>query len=266
MTLLQVRNYIIAFGVVVLGLVALNYYSNATLNDTMAITIDLTSLQDVVQSVEKIRDALEEERIAIGQYPLTGNEELLTRIETAYADYNQAWDVVVANRGETMVTQITEIEASRETYLGLLNNVISEYQSNPSNNESSTRLSEAINFYLQNLDPKISGLAEPEIAKLSERVEVEKERAANLLRNSQAATLFGIVISGAALIMTVLVVFGTQRMVRSINEIVAASNSISRGDLDVPIDINQGGEIGEMANAIERMRTSLKAAIERLRR
>jgi HAMP domain-containing protein len=36
--------------------------------------------------------------------------------------------------------------------------------------------------------------------------------------------------------------------------------------MDVPIDVDQTGEIGELAKAIERMRTSLKAAIERLRR
>ncbi len=266
MTLRQIRNYIIVFGVIVLGLVALNYYSNTTMNQTMEITIELTSLQDVVQSVEKIRDALEEERIAIGQYPLTGNPELLTRLETASADYDQAWAVVVANRGESMAAQIGEIAAAREVYQGLLSEVISMYQANPTNNRSSAKLSEAINYYLQNLDPKISGLAEPEIAKLSQRVEIEKQRAATLLRNSQIATLFGIMISGAALIMTLFVVFGTQRMVRAINGIVVAANSISRGDLDVPIDVNQRGEIGEMAKAIERMRTSLKAAIERLRR
>jgi len=266
MTLRQVRNYIIAFGVVVLGLVGFNYYSNSTLADTMAITIDLTTLQEVVQSVEKIRDALEEERIAIGQYPLTGNADLLTRIANAQQEYDQSWEVVVTNRGETMEAQITDIETARETYVGLLNEVISEYQRNPSNNQSSVKLSQAINYYLQNLDPKISSLAEPEIAKLSERVEVEKVRARNLLRVTQIGTIVGIAISAAALLMTGLAVFGTQTMVNSINKIVVAANSISRGDLDLAIDVDQRGEIGEMAQAIERMRTSLKAAIERLRR
>ena len=266
MTLRQIRNYIISFGVVVLGLVALNYYSNTTLNETMEITLELTSLQEVVQSVDKIRDALEEERIAIGQYPLSGNVELLTRIENAQAEYDLSWSVVVANRAETMASQIAEIEAARETYQGMLDAVTTEYQRNPSNNTSSTRLSEAINFYLQSLDPKISSLAEPEIVALSERVEIEKVRAVDLLRLTQVATLMGILVSGAALVMTGLAVFGTQRMVNAIDRIVDAANSISRGDLDVPIDVEQRGEIGEMAKAIERMRTSLKAAIERLRR
>lgn len=266
MTLRTVRNYIIAFGVVVLGLVALNYYSNTTLNDTMAITIDLTTLQEVVQSVGNIRDALEEERIAIGQYPLSGNPELLTRIENAQAEYDANWEIILNNRGETMATQLSEIESARETYLGLLNDVTAEYQRNPNNNQASARLSQAINYYLQNLDPKISGLAEPEIALLSRRVEEERNRAQNLLRHTQAATIAGILISGLALVMAGLAVFGTQNMVGSINKIVKAANAISRGDLDSPIEVEPRGEIGEMAAAIERMRTSLKAAIERLRR
>lgn len=266
MTLRQIRNYIIAFAVVVLGLVGLNYFTNTTLNDTMELTIDLTTLQEVVQSIESIRDALEEERIAIGQYPLTGNPDLLDRIDTAQGEYDQAWARVVANRGETMAAQITEIEASREIYIGLLEEVVAEYQSNPSNNQASGKLSEAINYYLQNLDPKISSLAEPEIALLNEKVEFQSTRSLDLLRTTQGATFMGIIISGVALVMTVLAVIAVQRMVRAIDKIVSATNAISRGDLDIPIDVEQRGEIGEMAQAIERMRTSLKAAIERLRR
>lgn len=266
MTLRQIRNYIIVFAVVVLGLVGLNYFSNTTLRDTMELTIELTTLQEVVQSVETIRDALEEERIAIGQYPLSGNAELLDRIEAAQQEYDQAWARVVANRGESMAAQITDIEEARETYKGLLNEVVDEYQSNPSSNQSSAKLSTAINYYLRNLDPKISSLAEPEIALLSEKVEIQSTRSLDLLRATQGATFLGIIISGIALVMTVLAVFAMQRMVRAIDMIVFAANAISRGDLDIPIDVEQRGEIGDMAQAIERMRTSLKAAIERLRR
>lgn len=266
MTLRQIRNYIVIFAVVVLGLVGLNYFTNTTLNDTMELTIELTTLQEVVQSIETIRDALEEERIAIGQYPLSGNLELLARIETAQVEYDQAWARVVTNRGETMAAQITEIESVRETYQGMLEEVVAEYQSNPSNNQASARLSAAINYYLQNLDPKISRLAEPEIALLSEKVAIQSTRSLELLRATQAATFVGILISGVALVMTVLAVFAMGRMVRAIDQIVSAANAISRGDLDIPIDVGQRGEIGDMAQAIERMRTSLKAAIERLRR
>ncbi len=266
MTLRQIRNYIIVFAVVVLGLVGLNYFTNTTLNDTMELTIELTTLQEVVQSIETIRDALEEERIAIGQYPLTGNSELLNRIETAQGEYDTAWARVVANRGDTMADQIEAIETARETYKGLLEDVVNEYNSNPANNQASSKLSTAINYYLQNLDPKISDLAEPEIALLSEKVAIQSTRSLDLLRATQGAALLGIIISGVALVMTILAVFAVGRMVRAIDTIVSAANAISRGDLDVPIDVDQRGEIGDMAQAIERMRTSLKAAIERLRR
>jgi len=266
MTLRQIRNYIIVFAVVVLGLVGLNYFTNTTLNDTMELTIELTTLQDVVQAIETMRDALEEERIAIGQYPLTGNEALLTRIETAQEDYDTAWARVVENRGDTMENQIAEIEEARETYKGLLDEVVAEYKSNPDDNQATSKLSQAINYYLQSLDPKISDLAEPEISALSEKVAIQSTRSLELLRATQGATLLGITISVVALIMTVLAVFAVGRMVRSIDTIVSATNAISRGDLDVPINVDQRGEIGEMAEAIERMRTSLKAAIERLRR
>ncbi len=60
-------------------------------------------------------------------------------------------------------------------------------------------------------------------------------------------------------------VFST-RLMNSMTSIIDATNAISRGDLDIPIEINQAGEIGELAKAIDRMRASLKAAIERLRR
>ena len=44
-----------------------------------------------------------------------------------------------------------------------------------------------------------------------------------------------------------------------------AAESISRGDLDVQIDVHTGDEMEVLAESIERMRVSLKAAIERLR-
>jgi HAMP domain-containing protein len=75
------------------------------------------------------------------------------------------------------------------------------------------------------------------------------------------------VVAGLAVVVQVAAaVIFSRRMITSIQGIVDAANSISRGDMDVLIDVDQTGEIGELAKAIDRMRTSLKAAIERLRR
>ena len=47
-------------------------------------------------------------------------------------------------------------------------------------------------------------------------------------------------------------------------QLTQISSNISLGDLDTKVDVQAGGEIGELAGAIERMRTSLKMIIERM--
>ena len=53
---------------------------------------------------------------------------------------------------------------------------------------------------------------------------------------------------------------------KPIRELAKASQRISLGELDLPIQIKGSGEIVELASALERMRFSIKSAMERLRR
>jgi HAMP domain-containing protein len=78
--------------------------------------------------------------------------------------------------------------------------------------------------------------------------------------------VLSIIVGVAMVAQVVAALIFSQRMVNSMAKIVEAADAISRGDLDVAIDVGPGGEIGELAASIDRMRTSLKAAIERLRR
>lgn len=266
MQLKNLRLFIVAQGILVLALVVTAFFSATNLNRSLNLTIDLTSLQEVVQASDNISAALEEERIAIGQYPLTGNQTLLTRIETAQLEYDESWQVIVDNRSDEQGQQITEIEEARASYKSLLGEVISEYQKDPENNQSADKLRDAINYYLQNLDPKFSDLTEPELEKLSALVEVEKTRATTLALFSRIALVFSIVVGIVVVFQVGAAVIFSRMVITSINEIVDAANAISRGDMDVPINVDQAGEIGDLARAIERMRTSLRAAIERLRR
>jgi len=266
MTLKQVRNYIIAVGIITVLMIATIFFSNTTLRNAVGIVRDLTTLQEVVLSIDQIDLAMEEERIAIGQFQLSGDSELLDRIEAAQIKYDENWAVLLDRRGAEQAELLADIEESRTIYVGLLDDVVTSYQVNPANNDSSQELSEAITYYLQYLDPKFASFSEPEIRTYTEQVEVEALLASNLEDFTNFVTVAGIVMSGIAIVMSGLTVFNTNRMLNAIQGIVNAANSISRGDLDVPIDVAQGGEIGDMAQAIERMRTSLKAAIERLRR
>jgi methyl-accepting chemotaxis protein len=61
-------------------------------------------------------------------------------------------------------------------------------------------------------------------------------------------------------------VIGAQRLTRPIVELTEAANRISLGELDVPIAADSNDEIGTLAESLDRMRISLKQAIERLRK
>lgn len=61
-------------------------------------------------------------------------------------------------------------------------------------------------------------------------------------------------------------VVGAQRLTRPIVELTEAANRISLGELDVPITADSDDEIGTLAESLDRMRISLKQAIERLRK
>ena len=61
-------------------------------------------------------------------------------------------------------------------------------------------------------------------------------------------------------------VFIAGTVIKPIIGLAAAADSMSRGQLDVPIIVRSDDEIGELARSIERMRASLKAAITRLSR
>ena len=266
MTLKNVRNFIFAIAIITLLMVVANMFTSNTLGNAVQTVLDLTTLQEVVFSVDQMNVALEEERIAVGQFQLSGDEDLLTRMYAARDAYDENWAVIMANQRDEQVDLLATIADNRETYQGMLDEVISSYQSNPSYNDSASKLSSAITYFLQVLDPSISSFAEPEIENFASRVEVEKVIATDLQARETITAIAGLVLSLGGVVMMFVYAIGTQRMVASILKIIDAANSLSRGDLDVEIIVDQPGEIGELASAIERMRTSLKAAIERLRR
>lgn len=74
----------------------------------------------------------------------------------------------------------------------------------------------------------------------------------------------------AALLGLFLASLLTRRSARQItgpiDRLVKAADAISMGDLSRPVQAHQNDEIGDLAQALERMRQSLEAAMERLRR
>ncbi len=63
-----------------------------------------------------------------------------------------------------------------------------------------------------------------------------------------------------------LAVFLTRGIARRVLRLKEIADRVSMGDLETPIDIESNDAIGDLANSLERMRASLKAAMARLNR
>ncbi len=78
--------------------------------------------------------------------------------------------------------------------------------------------------------------------------------------------IFYIVILVVLFVLLAGIYFYSRSVIRPIRHLSEVANKISMGDLDTPITVKTTGEVGVLAEAIERMQTSVKAAIERLQR
>jgi len=70
----------------------------------------------------------------------------------------------------------------------------------------------------------------------------------------------------AALLGAGLAVWITRSVTVPVGQLVKVADQISMGDLDAAMGVHSRDEIGELADSMERMRVSLKAAIERLKK
>ncbi|MBZ9711848.1 HAMP domain-containing protein [Deinococcus multiflagellatus] len=95
-------------------------------------------------------------------------------------------------------------------------------------------------------------------------VGVSNAQQAASLRNTLLLVLF---VSLLALgLAAYLALRAARRVVEPIEQLVKIADSISMGDLSRPVQAERNDEIGDLAQALERMRLSLDSAMERLRR
>ncbi|OLV16535.1 HAMP domain-containing protein [Deinococcus marmoris] len=95
-------------------------------------------------------------------------------------------------------------------------------------------------------------------------VGVPNTQATSALRNALLlvllAALLGLALGGW------LASRAARQITQPIERLVKAADAISMGDLSRPVHADQNDEIGDLSQALERMRQSLEAAMERLRR
>jgi len=78
--------------------------------------------------------------------------------------------------------------------------------------------------------------------------------------------IFYLVILCVVLVLLIRIYFYARSVIRPIRYLSEVADKISMGELDTPIQVKGKGEVGALAESIERMQTSVKAAIERLQK
>ena len=78
--------------------------------------------------------------------------------------------------------------------------------------------------------------------------------------------LFYVVILCVVIVLLIRIYFYARSVIRPIRYLSEVADKISMGELDTSIQIKEKGEVGALAESIERMQTSVKAAIERLQK
>jgi HAMP domain-containing protein len=78
--------------------------------------------------------------------------------------------------------------------------------------------------------------------------------------------IFYIVILIVLVVLLAVIYFYSRSVILPIRHLSEVANKISMGDLDAPVAVKATGEVSVLAESIERMQTSVKAAIERLQK
>ncbi len=78
--------------------------------------------------------------------------------------------------------------------------------------------------------------------------------------------IFYTVMSALLLLLLVVIFLYSRSVIQPIRYLSEVADKISMGELDTPIQLKARGEVSVLAESIERMQASVKAAIERLQK
>jgi HAMP domain-containing protein len=78
--------------------------------------------------------------------------------------------------------------------------------------------------------------------------------------------IFYLIVLAALIVLLLVIYFYSRSVIHPILYLAEVADKISMGELDTPIRVKAKGEVGVLAESIERMQTSVKTAIERLQK
>jgi methyl-accepting chemotaxis protein len=260
MRLTVARKLWVAFGIVLVLLAAVAVLAVISATSAATAVASLAEIHGAAEALDRGVEQLLLESTNVTQYIMTKDERYQTAALAARNRYNESWVIVRRYGDEYGVVLVDQTEEAAIGYHDLLDESVRKYGEAPG--EIATALAQlgASEYYLNVLGPVRDAL----YGDMQVRVETVESSVAAQLR------LMRIIVAVAGVLAIVIAVVAAFLISRGITQaardLAAAAESISRGDLDVPIEVKTGDEMQDLAESIERMRTSLKAAIERLRR
>ncbi len=218
---------------------------------------DSIEAQQTIEFMERGMKLLLTERILLSHQFVTGEE---TAVAETREDYMQEWALVTENTSAQHSDLVVEIQRAVTIYHQYLEKAQSTYDANPNDiPDALLELDEADIFFIQIVRPAMDDLLSTAEAEKSQLADIIENQITGIMRIALIVVIIGIIIA----------VFSAQTIRRGLTNaalyLSSAAESISRGDLDTPIIAETGDEMEDLARSIERMRVSLKAAIERLR-
>lgn len=250
----------LAFGVVLVLLLVVGVLAVLQLNRARMTTEALIQIQEVIQAIDISAGKIFEERVALDSYIFAGDEAGKTEFERAKQAYETSWEVVTRYRGDEIPALIKEVEQARLVNHDLYSRTIVYHESTLGELiDVVAKMTEADLYYEEHLRTAMQNLRNEEMVRA-------REITVNARSISNTMLIVVATVSTLALAISIWAAYTISRnLTQAAVHLSDAAESISRGDLDVQIDVHTGDEMEVLAESIERMRVSLKAAIERLR-
>ncbi|HID64153.1 MAG TPA: HAMP domain-containing protein [Anaerolineae bacterium] len=160
----------------------------------------------------------------------TGSEtELSQRLETSRLEFNELYEEY---RGKLLARE----PISREEFAKKMSGVVKRYTT-----------------VLDDLQSEVDKSME---STLEETGHIQTRTLFLMAGFTTAAAILGVALAG----------WVVRSVTTPVRRLVEVADNISMGNLDVPIKVTSRDEIGELQESIERMRVSLKTALERLKK
>lgn len=254
------RKLAFAFGVVVLMLVFVAIAALYGMDQMRVASERLIRQQDINAQVFEADEAADEESLFIFHYVTSGDKAMLATSEREHEAHTEAFAALKQYIGAHDPAAIQRLDAVFATYDGLLADAVKAYQANPNDQKTVyAKLTESGKFFDESLVPAVEKIGENEAVQTA-----TVATAARQLGDTLRIVIVLLSLSAFVVALIAATVIG-RGITRAASHLSAAAASISRGNLDEAIQIKTGDEMEVLAESIERMRASLKSAIERMR-